>query len=64
MLALAFLAMVGMTLSAEAFGVHVPKGIIYAAIGFSLGVELLNIRARSRRAIGDGRAFGSANVAN
>jgi len=63
-LALAFLAMVGMTLSAEAFGVHVPKGIIYAAIGFSLGVELLNIRARSRRAIGDGRTFGSANVAN
>jgi len=62
-LALAFLAMVGMTLAAEAFGVHVPKGIIYAAIGFSLGVELLNIRARSRRAIG-GRALGSANSAN
>jgi predicted tellurium resistance membrane protein TerC len=63
-LALAFLAMVGMTLAAEAFGVHVPKGIIYAAIGFSLGVELLNIRARSRRASGDGRALGSANTAN
>jgi predicted tellurium resistance membrane protein TerC len=63
-LALAFLAMVGMTLAAEAFGVHVPKGIIYAAIGFSLGVELLNIRARSRRANGDGRALGSANAAN
>jgi len=62
-LALAFLAMVGMTLSAEAFGVHVPKGIIYAAIGFSLGVELLNIRARSRRAIGDGRALGAADAA-
>ena len=51
-LALAFLAMVGMTLAAEAFGVHVPKGVLYAAIGFSLGVELLNIRARSRRATG------------
>ena len=63
-LALAFLAMVGMTLAAEAFGVHVPKGIIYAAIGFSLGVELLNIRARSRRAIGKGRAVGSANAAH
>ena len=48
-LALAFLAMVGMTLAAEAFGVHVPKAVIYAAIGFSLTVELLNIRARGRR---------------
>jgi predicted tellurium resistance membrane protein TerC len=48
-LALAFLVMVGMTLAAEAFGVHVPKAVIYAAIGFSLGVELLNIRARSKR---------------
>jgi len=63
-LALAFLAMVGMTLAAEAFGVHVPKGVIYAAIGFSLGVELLNIRARSRRARGGGRALGPANAAN
>ena len=48
-LALAFLVMVGMTLAAEAFGVHVPKAVIYAAIGFSLAVELLNIRARAKR---------------
>ena len=48
-LALAFLVMVGMTLAAEAFGVHVPKLVIYAAIAFSLAVELLNIRARGRR---------------
>jgi predicted tellurium resistance membrane protein TerC len=48
-LALAFLAMVGMALAAEAFDVHVPKAVIYAAIGFSLGVELLNIRARAKR---------------
>jgi predicted tellurium resistance membrane protein TerC len=48
-LALAFLVMVGMALAAEAFDVHVPKAVIYAAMGFSLGVELLNIRARSRR---------------
>lgn len=48
-LALAFLVMVGMTLAAEAFDVHVPKVVIYAAMGFSLGVELLNIRARSKR---------------
>lgn len=48
-LALAFLVMVGVTLVAEAFGAHVPKAVIYAAMGFSLGVEMLNIRARSRR---------------
>jgi predicted tellurium resistance membrane protein TerC len=54
-LALAFLVMVGATLAAEAFDVHVPKGVIYAAMGFSLGVELLNIRARTkRRAAGAG----------
>jgi predicted tellurium resistance membrane protein TerC len=48
-LALAFLVMVGMTLCAEAFDVHVPKGYLYAAMAFSLGVEVLNIRARQRR---------------
>ena len=52
-LALAFLVMVGMTLAAEAFDVHVPKMVIYAAMGFSLGVELLNIRARSKRRAAD-----------
>ena len=57
-LALAFLVMVGMTLAAEAFDVHVPKMVIYAAMGFSLGVELLNIRARSkRRAVNVGTAL-------
>jgi predicted tellurium resistance membrane protein TerC len=49
-LALAFLVMVGMALTAEAFDVHVPKGYIYAAMAFSLLVEALNIRARARRA--------------
>jgi predicted tellurium resistance membrane protein TerC len=48
-LALAFLAMVGMALTAEAFDVHVPKGSLYAAMGFSFAVELLNIRARAKR---------------
>jgi predicted tellurium resistance membrane protein TerC len=48
-LALAFLVMVGVTLCAEAFDVHVPKGYLYAAMAFSLGVEVLNIRARQRR---------------
>jgi predicted tellurium resistance membrane protein TerC len=48
-LALAFLVMVGMALTAEAFDAHVPKGYIYAAMAFSLAVEALNIRARSKR---------------
>jgi predicted tellurium resistance membrane protein TerC len=48
-LALAFLVMVGMALTAEAFDMHVPKGYIYAAMAFSLAVEGLNIRSRSKR---------------
>jgi predicted tellurium resistance membrane protein TerC len=48
-LALAFLVMVGMALTAEAFEVHMPKGYIYAAMLFSLTVEALNIRARGKR---------------
>ncbi len=48
-LALAFLVMVGMALTAEAFEVHMPKGYIYAAMAFSLAVEALNIRARAKR---------------
>jgi predicted tellurium resistance membrane protein TerC len=48
-LALAFLVMVGMALTAEAFEIHMPKGYIYAAMAFSLGVEALNIRSRAKR---------------
>ena len=48
-LALAFLVMVGMALTAEALDAHVPKGYIYAAMSFSLAVEFLNIRARTKR---------------
>lgn len=48
-LALAFLVMVGMALTAEAFDQEIPKGYIYAAMAFSLGVEALNIRARGKR---------------
>ncbi len=50
MLALGFLLMIGMVLIAESFGAHVPKGYIYAAMGFSAGVETLNIWARNKRA--------------
>jgi predicted tellurium resistance membrane protein TerC len=50
MLALAFLVVVGVVLMAEGFGHHVPKGYIYTAMAFSLGVELLNQRMRKRAA--------------
>ena len=50
MLALAFLVMVGMTLVAEGFHVHIEKGFIYAAMAFSLGVEALNLWRQKRRA--------------
>ena len=53
MLALAFLLMIGMVLIADGFGVHVPKGYIYAAMAFSAFVEGLNMlsrRARQNRA--------------
>jgi len=53
-LALAFLVMVGMALTAEAFDVHVPKGYIYAAMAFSLAVEALNLRARQKRRMAAG----------
>ena len=49
MLALAFLVMIGLVLIADGFGFHVPKGYIYAAMGFSVGVEILNIIQRKRR---------------
>jgi predicted tellurium resistance membrane protein TerC len=55
MLALGFLLMIGMTLIAEGFGAHVPKGYIYAAMAFSALVEGLNMlsrRATRRNAAG------------
>ena len=49
MLALGFLLMIGMVLIADGFGIHVPKGYIYAAMAFSAAVEGLNMWARNRR---------------
>jgi len=49
MLALAFLILVGVTLLADGLHFHVPKGYIYFAMGFSLFVEFLNLRASARR---------------
>lgn len=46
MLALGFLLMIGMTLIADGFGFHVPKGYIYAAMAFSALVEILNMLTR------------------
>ena len=46
MLALGFLLMIGMTLIADGMGYHVPKGYIYAAMGFSALVEILNMLSR------------------
>lgn len=47
-LALAFLILIGFMLVAEAAGYHVPKAYIYMAVGFSLAVELINIRSKVR----------------
>lgn len=48
MLALAFILLVGVALVADGLGFHIPRGYLYFAIAFSLAVELLNIRARSK----------------
>jgi predicted tellurium resistance membrane protein TerC len=50
MLALAFLVVVGVVLVAEGFDHHVPKGYVYFAMAFSLGVEMLNIHLRKKQA--------------
>lgn len=47
-LALSFLVVVGFTLMIEGFGTHVPKGYIYFAMIFSLGVEMINIKMRKK----------------
>ncbi len=48
MLALSFLVVVGVVLVAEGFDHHVPKGYVYFAMAFSLGVEMININMRKR----------------
>lgn len=49
MLALSFLILIGFTLIAEGFDVHIPKGYIYFAMAFSVTVEMLNIKVRKKR---------------
>ena len=48
MLALSFLLLIGMALLLEGFGQHIPKGYIYFAMGFSVFVEMINLRLRAR----------------
>ncbi|SMF18420.1 TerC family protein [Pseudobacteriovorax antillogorgiicola] len=48
-LALSFLLMIGLVLLAEGFGLHIPKGYVYFAMGFSVMVEFINIKAASRK---------------
>ena len=48
-LALSFLVLVGVTLLAEGFDAHVPKGYVYFAMAFSVAVEMLNIRMHKKR---------------
>ena len=45
---LAFLLLIGATLIAEGFGHEIPRGYIYFALGFSVFVEILNVRVRKR----------------
>jgi len=47
-LALAFLLLIGVLLTADAFGQHISRGYVYFAMAFSLLVELLNLRLRKR----------------
>ena len=49
-LVLAFLLLIGMSLVADGVGQHIPKGYIYFAMGFSVFVEMINLRADARRA--------------
>lgn len=50
MLALAFILLVGVALVADGLGFHIPRGYLYFAIAFSLGVELLNIQTKKNTA--------------
>jgi predicted tellurium resistance membrane protein TerC len=51
MLALSFLLLVGMALIADGFEVHIPRGYLYFAVAFSLGVECLNIWMRKKTSV-------------
>ena len=56
MLALSFLLLIGVNLIGEGLGFHIPKGYTYFAMGFSLGVEMLNLRVRKGKRPGQAAA--------
>lgn len=62
-LSLGFLLMVGLVLVVDGFGIHLPKGYLYAAIGFSILIELLNQWGERNRRKGAAAAPGRARVA-
>jgi len=59
-LALSFLLLIGVMLVADGMGQKIPKGYIYVAMAFSLGVELLNLRFRAKKKRADGGAVAGA----
>jgi len=50
-LALSFLLLIGISLVGDGLGMHVPKGYIYFAMGFSVFVEAINLRVRAKRIV-------------
>jgi predicted tellurium resistance membrane protein TerC len=56
MLAISFLLLIGVNLIGEGLGFHIPKGYTYFAMGFSLGVEMLNLWVRKRKRLGPATA--------
>ena len=50
-LALSFLLLIGTSLVAEGLHFHIPKGYLYFAMAFSVGVEMLNLRLRDRETV-------------
>jgi predicted tellurium resistance membrane protein TerC len=61
MLALSFLLMIGFTLIVEGLHQHIPKGYIYFAMGFSVMVEMINLRVRSAAPVRLQRTYGEAD---
>ena len=50
-LALSFLLLIGMALISDGFDIHIPKGYIYFAMGFSIFIELINMKSNKKRPV-------------
>ncbi|MCA9606852.1 MAG: TerC family protein, partial [Myxococcales bacterium] len=64
LLALSFMLLIGVLLVAEGFDQHLPKGYVYAAMGFALFVELLNMRLRKSARLARAEAKAAAAQSN